>query len=170
MKRLNEHFVTVFDHDDKMKYVDEVWDMLEQSYSKIGGTHSSKDEILEDGMMWKLVRRNGKIDAAIIYKQKLGRKAILAGCDGTPQGKQDLFSIIREDAKMEDRHAWVEVSGAPEYLYKKYGHVPIPNEVAEEILAKMGKKIDQLNPDGYHYTRKIGGDSYEKLMMGTLQY
>lgn len=171
MKLLKEHFVTVFpdNTEDREKYIDDVWNMLEASYASIGGTHSSKEELLDDNVMWKLVRRNGKIVAAVVYKLKMGRKAFLAGTDGTREGKEGLYSIIKEDASREERNAWVEVSGKPEYLYKKYGHVPIPNDIAEQILAKMGKKVEEKNSDGYHYTRKIGDDHYEKIMMGTLK-
>lgn len=170
MKILKERFLTCFSGDeDQKKYIDDVWNILESSYASIGGTHSSKEELLEDGVMWKLVRRHNKIVAAVIYKMKFGRKAFLAGTDGTKEGKEGLYSIIREDASQEDRHAWIEVSGKPEYLYKKYGHVPIPNDIAEKILARMGKSVEEKSADGYHYTRQIGEDHYEKIMMGTLK-
>ncbi len=175
--KLIERYLTLFDKDKKEEYVDDVWEMIENSYRKIGGCNSSKEELLMDGVFWKLVRKGGrpgdgeggKIVAAVIYKTQLGRKAFLAGSDGTTEGKQALYSIIREDATQKERNAWVEVSGAPEHLYAKYGHIPIPNEVAKEILEKIGKKVTALSSDGYHYTRKIGGTEHEKIMMGTVQ-
>ena len=169
MKLLNERFLTLFKNEEKEKYIDVVWDILESSYASIGGTHSSKEELMMDGVFWKLVRKGGKIVAVVAYKQKFGRKAFLAGTDGTKEGKEALYSIIREDAKLKDRGAWIEVSGKPEYLYKKYGHVPIPNDVAEKVLNSLGKSVLSKNPDGYHYTRKIGNDQYEKIMMGELK-
>ena len=175
--KLIERYLTLFDKDKKEEYVDDVWEIIENSYRSIGGCNSSKEELMMDGVFWKLVRKGGrpgdgkggKIVAAVIYKTQLGRKAFLAGSDGTTEGKQALYSIISEDAEQKERNAGVEVSGAPEHLYKKYGHVPIPNEVAEEILNKIGKKVTALNPDGYHYTRKIGNQEHEKIMMGTLK-
>lgn len=173
MKLIVEHFVTVFDKDKDIKdrYVDQVWDLLERTYEPLGGTHSNKQELLMPGILWKLVRREGdRITAAVIYKLKWGRKAFLAGSDGTIQGKTDLKKIMKEDSNLFDRHFWAEVSHGAERAYSKAGAVPIPNELAKEILKIDGKNVTNLNPDGYHYSRKIGNDEYEKLMVGNIDW
>ena len=170
MKLLKEHYLTCFSGDqNQQKYLDDVWDIFETSYASIGGTHSSKEELTMPGIFWKLVRRNGKIVAAVAYKEQNGRKAFLAGTDGSAQGKLDLKKIIHEDAVRDERNAWAEVSGAPEKIFTREGFVPIPNEQAKEILEKQGKKVLELDSDGYHYKRKIGGDVYRKLLVGKLK-
>lgn len=173
LHKLNEHFVTVLSDDieNRRKYVDEVRNIFEKSYADIGGTNADKDELLMPDIMWKLVRRNEKIAAAIAYKMRYGRKAFLAGSDGTTDGKRDLIKIMKEDLDIKDRGAWVEVSGAPEHIYlDKLGGVPIPNVLAKEILEADDKKVLELNSDGYHYTRNIGGKPYEKIMVGNIIY
>jgi hypothetical protein len=43
------------------------------------------------------------------------------------------------------------------------GAKPIDNKYAEFLT---GKKILDLNPDGYHYTRLIQGEPHEKIIVG----
>lgn len=169
-KELNEHYITPISIDDRMKYAQEVFDLLFDSYKDIGGLFGINDpeDLVKQSTIWKLVRRNGKITAALIYADKgHGRKAIAGGTNGTPQGKNDFYNIIKEDIKMSDRHAYAEASGAPEHIYSKYGGVPIPNTEVHKILGP-NKKILSLNPDGYHYSRAIGTDNIvtEKIMFG----
>ena len=117
-----------------------------------------------------MVRRNGIITAAVIYKLKLGRKVFLAGQNGTAQGKSDLFKIMSEDLAQKDRNAWQEVSEAPEHiLLNKLGGTPIPNYIAKKVLEDDGKPVLRLDPDGFHYDRKIGNDVYTKVMVGNIK-
>jgi hypothetical protein len=163
---LTERYINAFSDTDKRKYADEVWDILQKSYAKIGGYAGADDveELIKKSNLWKLVRKNGKIVALSLYKDQSGRKGIAAGTDGTEIGKQALYSMWAEDLKLS--RAWSEVSGRAAEIKLKSGWKPIPNKYAAEIL---GKEIQSLNPDGIHYTRLIGGSPYEKMIVGSIE-
>jgi hypothetical protein len=164
---LNEHYVTVTNNNDMNKYVDIVWDMLQNAYKEIGGflTAKTKDELIKKSSLWKMVRRNGKILAVKIYTSKKGgRKSIACATNGTQEGKDALYSILKEDIKMMDqRQAWAEVSGKMEYLYNKFGGVVVPSKYVQDIL--KDKEIFGQKDDG-HYSRNIKGEPHEKIMFG----
>jgi len=168
MKLINlllERYINLHSDQEIKKYIDDIWDILQRSYKDIGGfaTASSKEDLISKTGFAKLVRRNGRIVAVSLYKDKHGRKAIAGGSDGTDQGIADLKKILYDD--MKQQRAWAEASGAVEHLLTKYGGVPISNEYAEELL---GKQILSKDPDGYHYTREIGGKPYKKIIIGYL--
>jgi len=160
-----ERYINLHTDAEMEKYIDVIWDILQKSYKDIGGflTARDKQELIQKTGLAKIVRRDGKIVAVALYKDNQGRKVIGGGTDGSEQGKKDLKKIMYDDMKL--KRAWAEVSGAMEHILTKYEGVPIPNEYAEEIL---GKKILKKNPDGYHYTREIGGKEVEKMLIGTL--
>jgi hypothetical protein len=163
--QLFERFVNVFDEDSKKKYADQVWDILQKSYEKVGGFHSAAniEELIAKTGMWKLVVRDGHVYAASLYKDHLGRKSIASGTDGSDLGKSDYNRIAREDVSMQ--RAWAEVSGFPEALLKRAKAKPIPNTFASALT---GKEILELNPDGFHYTRLISGHPHEKMIYGVI--
>lgn len=168
---LNESYINAFEPKDMSKYIDEVWSILEYSYKEIGGTSliaADKRELMETSDMWKMVRRNGKIVAVQIYTFKRGgRKAIACGTNGSIEGKQGLYDIIKEDIKLYDRNAWVEVSGKMEFINIKFGAHPIPAKIAQEIL--HDKIFTSIDEDGFHYTRLIGGKPIRKIMFGNFK-
>lgn len=162
---LLERYINLTAENDKRKYGQLVWDMLQVSYEKIGGYKgaSSIDELIKTSHLWKLVRRNGKIVAFSLYKDFKGRKGIGAATDGSEEGKKALYDLWAEDLKL--NRAWTEVSEKVEHIKLKQGFKPIPNKYAAEIL---NKEILSLNPDGIHYTRLIGGVPYEKVIVGKI--
>ena len=169
---LNERFLTPISFEERNKYKDEVYHLLYNAYKPIGGLFGIKDanDLVKQTHLWKLVRKNGKIIAAIVYQDKLGtgeRKAIGAGSDQSEEGKKALFKIMQEDMQISDRHAIAEASGKMEHLFKKMGGIPIPNTEAQKILGPS-KKILELNSDGIHYKRAIGPDEIivEKVLFG----
>ena len=172
MIELLEHYVTIANDDieGKKKYLDDVINIIEKSYAGIGGPHiKDYNELLSNKYLWKLVRKNGKIVACNIYKGDYhDRKLSLGGSDKTEIGKQGLYDIWKEDIEQMERGTWGEVSGAVEHIMLKKGAVPIPNEVAEEILSDQGKSVESLDPDGYHYTRLIRGTPHTKMMIGNI--
>lgn len=91
---INEAFINVFSSEDKRKYVDDVWDIIQSTYSRLGGIKgsgfSSKEDMIASIPMWKLVRKNGKIIAVQLYKDTNGRKFVAAGTDNSPEGKEEL--------------------------------------------------------------------------------
>lgn len=164
-----ERFVTALNKEDMKKYIDIVWPMLQAAYKAIGGTAgmNSPEQLIEETDIWKMVRKNSKIVAVKVYSQKRGgRKACYCATDGTKEGKEALYKIIDEDMSQAGRQAWAECSGKMEHIYIKHGATPIPAEIAQKIM--KDKKFISINPDGYHYTRKIGGEPHEKMMVGNL--
>jgi len=162
---LLERYVNLFGKDQIAPYIDDIWNILQKSYAPIGGfrTAASKEDLLNKVDFAKLARKNGKIVAAAVYKDKHGRKTVGIGFDGTEEGKAAVLRTYLEDVKQ--KRAWGEFSGKAEGVMLKYGGIPIPNKYAAQIL---GKPIKELNPDGYHYTREIGGENHEKIIIGHL--
>ena len=158
--------------DKKKKYLDTVWNLLQKSYAKIGGTAGldNPNELLENKYFWKMVRKNGEIVAVCIYKKSPvgGRKMSYCGTNQTPEGKTALYNIISEDVKLKDRNTWGEVSDAMEHIYlHKFNGVPIRVEIAQKVMNKLGKQIIPCE-DGYHYKRVIGDQEHTKIMFGNL--
>lgn len=166
---LVEHYINIFDDKEKEKYIDVVWDILERTYAPIGWFQSAatKQELINKSWLWKLVRKNDKIVAVAIYKDKQGRKAIAKGSDGSDIGKKAVKKIYLDDASLKDRNSWGEFSGAAEKLMLKYGGIPVPNYMVKNIL--NDKKILSYNSDGFHYTRIIGDTPREKIIIGNIK-
>lgn len=148
------------------KYVDEVWDLLEKSYSKIGGIYGcpDKETLLKKSGLWKLQTYNGKIICCIIYSIKNDtRKMIYCCSDGSNKAKGYLYAFISEDLKFIDRKVWLEVSGVMEHICQKLKAIPIPFSIVKKLLPN--KELKQKD-DGYHYMRKIGDVWIKKIMYG----
>lgn len=174
---LIERVVNLHSTDEKMAYADEVWDMLQRSYKKIGGFKSagSPEELANDAGYWKLVRRGDKITAVGVYKKSpktKNFKMIASATEtelnpdtgeykATAQGLRDYNMVKSSDIKTQ--RSWAEVSGPAEKIMMRSGATPIDNKYAEFLT---GKKIVDLNPDGYHYTRLIQGEPHEKVIVG----
>ena len=165
---LNEHYINLFSASDKSKYWPEVEAMIENSYSYIGGYKGDFKEFFGPDHLWKLVRKNGKIIAGKIYKDKFGRKAVCAFTDGTAEGKMALKLIIKEDLKL--GRSWAEVSGKAEDVYRySMKATPFPHEVVKVIMSAINKEVIDWNEDGYHYTRLINGEPHEKAIYGKIE-
>lgn len=176
MKNLNEfineqliaeHFVNCHNPEDMKKYANDVWKILTKSYEYCGGMAGmdSVEQLIDETTLWKLVRKEGRIVACIVYNNKRGgRKACYAGTDGTELGVQSLKKIMVEDNLLPDRQAWGEYSGKAVSTMFNQGAMPVKAEIAQEIM--KDKQFLEIKPDGYYYTRKIGGHPHTKLMMG----
>lgn len=165
---LQERVVNLHNKQDITKYIDDIWDIMQLTYKPIGGflTASSKEELISKVDFAKVIRKDNKIVAAALYKDKFGRKAIAKGFDGTEVGKAAVKMIYKEDVEQKDRNSWGEFSGGAERQMLKNGGIPIPNTLVGEIL---GKPIIVKNPDGFHYTREINGEEHEKIMIGNIK-
>jgi len=173
---LIERIVNLHTSEEKMKYADKIWDMLQRSYKKMGGFKSanSAKELANDSGYWKLVRRGSHITALKIYKKvpntnnfKMVAMATETEPDpegaykATERGKKDYNMLKNDD--INTKRSWAEVSGPAEKLMLRAGAKPIDNKYAEFLT---GKKILDLNTDGYHYTRLIQGEPHEKIIVG----
>jgi hypothetical protein len=164
----------------KAKYADEVWDLLQKSYVRSGGFKSAadKEELITIPGYWKIVKRGDKITAANLYRkvpQTQTFKVYASGAETTPdsitnaprstlQGKRD-YSMVKK-ADVTQKRAWAEVSGPAEAVANRSGGKPIPHKYAAYLT---GKEILALDSDGYHYTRLIQGEPYEKIMYGFIK-
>ena len=176
MKSLMEHialierYVNAFQADTAIReqYADQVWAILQASYTKIGGLKStgfgSAQEMIDTIPFWKLGVRDGKVRAVMMYKDKNGRKGTAAGTDGSPEGKELLKDILRNDFS----RSYIEVShdllrfmkyNFPEEM-ERYAISP---EKAKAITGKDSTPID--DPD--EYVRMVAGEPIRKRMVGT---
>lgn len=163
---LTERILNLHDTPAKLKFGQEVWDLLQLSYSTVPGgfgTADSLEDLISKTGLWKIVTRDGKVTAVNLYRDQYGRKSVAAGTNGSRQGIKDYYMVKTEDEKFE--RAWAEVSGKPELLMKKSGAKPLPSKFAP-MLTK--KEIISYNPDGVHYTRMIGGEPHEKIIYGSI--
>lgn len=174
---LIERVVNLQSTAEKLSYADQVWDMLQRSYKKIGGFKSanSPEELANEPGYWKLVRRGEKITALGVYKKvpKTQNFKMIASATetelnpetgeyrATTQGLKDYNMVKSADIKT--NRSWAEVSGPAEKIMIRSGAKPIDNKYAEFLT---GKKVLELNSDGYHYTRLIQGEPHEKLIIG----
>lgn len=167
-KQIYEKYVNLWTKESMANYIEEVYDILVKAYEDLDGgflTADSPEKLIEKCDLIKINKRGGKISAVSCYKvTKFGRKIICGGTDGTDRGKADLFSIIKEDITEKHRNTYSEVSGALEHIMKKYGGMPIPNYLVSEII---GKEITP-DPNGFHYTRKIGNKNIRKVLVGNV--
>lgn len=173
----------------KKKYQQDAWDILQQSYSQIGGIKGSGFNSPDDMLkipMWKMAIRDGKLRAVVMYKDKNGRKSVAIGTDGTPEGKWFVADIFKADLKrsygekskaalgsMMKLVPWpalisfVKKPAEAKSLLKKdvtpLKSVPKSEwpEDAVETLKKYPMLID------YGYLREIAGKPTFKVMFGT---
>jgi hypothetical protein len=109
--------------------------------------------------MIKGVRRDGKLVAVKLYKDKFGRKSIASGTDGSPSGKKGFLDLVRDD--INQKRSWGEFSGAVAHISKKSGSPEIPVEKMRKLLGK-----DITPTTGSSYTRDIAGKTIEKTGFG----
>ena len=166
---INERFLNLTKRQEKERYLDEVWDILELSYSYIGGIKgNTKENLIDNSGLWKLIKKDDKIVAVSIYKKAPtddyeDRKGILLGSDGSSVGKLWLKKIIDEDILFD--RSWGEVSGKMELLMQRLGYKFNSNKYAKLLFPD--KEIE-LDDDGIHYYRLIDGEKIKKVLVGNL--
>ena len=164
-----EHFVNCKTDEEMEKYADVVWKLLQKAYEYCGGLKNidSVEELIKDTHLWKLYRKDGEIKAVIVYTdRKGGRKICLIGSDGSEDGRKTLKKMMEDDFKLKDRQSWVGVSGKAAVTALKHGGIPVPAEIACDIM--NGGKPGKCKPyDEYWYERPLkGGEVHYKLMVG----
>lgn len=117
--------------------------------------------------MWKLSRKNDKIVAVIMYKDKLGRKLVALGTDGTPEGKAEIAKLLKDEFRTQ--RAYGEISGnllgfVKKILGSELEQYLIPAEKVKEVIGQEVQIIDK-----FAYKRKIGGEWIEKVMYGKIK-
>lgn len=158
------------DHADKEKYVDQVWDMLQAAYAKVGGIHGngfgSKEDMIRMIPFWKLAVRGDKVTALAMYKMKDGRKRVAIATDGTASGKKDLMDILKND--LTSGRSYGEVSGPSlAFISKNFGESELKKYFVPVDVVKRVLWDDEIRAvDNFMYERKIGGEWHEKVMIG----
>lgn len=155
--------------DKNIKEADLIWNMLIESYSKIGGlkTYKNKEQFLRMAKYAKLAYDGENIVACAIYRNMEGSyKMVAIGCNQEQNGKNGIQSIIQSDIEQMDFHFWAEVSGAIEHYFKKYNGYPMPNLLAPKILNMSHSEIRMSNQDEVHYERQISDEWFEKMIFG----
>lgn len=185
MNRLLERFINLIgDHKDKAKHADEVMDVLQKSYAKIGGIHgsgfTSKEDMIRNIPFWKIKKHDNKIVSVAMYKDKSGRKGVAYGTDGSEHGKVGLGDIMKND--MKQKRSYSELSGAAlSFLKRNLGHDKLrdflihPDNVHhhldhDDVIRKAPHDDPEvqkhLELKDHFYQRKIGDDWHTKIMLG----
>lgn len=190
---LNENyknFIGSASREDRKKWADQVWEILQKSYAPIGGIKgsgfSSKQDMIDNIPFWKIYTKNDKVVAAAFYKDKGGRKSVAIATDGSDLGKKIVGDIFKASlgvsygeksgpalATMIKNVPWDDLKNflmTPEQVKKITGEevVPIKKFGYDNLDDKDKKTYDkfpQLKP--YFYVRKLGGEMHLKVSMGT---
>jgi len=192
MTILTERFINAIGTDDidiKRKYLDQVWEIINDSYRDIGGIKgngfSSKEDMLTIPF-WKMIVKNGIVHAVVMYKDRNGRKSVAMGTDGSEYSRKHLASLTKHDLF---RSYSERSKSALGYMMKTVPwdileeHLFTPEE-AGRILQKPILPITDIPEDEwpddakvsltkypnlkkYGYMRNIGGHLTFKIMSGT---
>ncbi len=179
--------------EDRKKYAEQVWNILQKSYEKIGGIKGNGFNSVEDMVQtipfWKLYIQGGRVQVAVMYKDKSGRKVVAVATDGSPHAKTVLTDVMGEAFKT----GWGEYSKGllvfvaktlPFDLIQPYLFDPqrVQNLLPDDEVIPIAKYLNsggQLeNSDmviykrypeftPYFYVRDIGGSPFLKIAMGT---
>jgi len=149
---INERIENLFTPDQKQKYAQQVWDILQSSYKQAGGIHGSGFKNIENMInnipFWKINRNGETVKAVVMYKDKEGRKTVSGGTDGTPEGKEALAKMKEDELKT--GRSFGEISDAALlFNIKKLGfkfinHI-VPFKEAKEKLFKLGDEASKLD-------------------------
>jgi len=182
---LEERFINLIgDHPDKEKHADHVFDMVQHAYKDQGGIHGSgfkdPEDMKKNIPMWKLAKKNGKVVAAALYKDKGGRKRVAVATDGSEEGKAHLSRMMQDD--MTRNRSYSEQSGKSLSFLKKNlpeGHLK-KLALTHEHVKKLfpGEEIRRAPDDDpevqrhpelkdHFYQRQIGREWHTKVALGT---
>lgn len=172
--KLQEGYVNLFSNDieKRKQYAEQVFDLIQSSYKRIGGMKgsgfNSPQDMIDHIPFWKLFMRGDEIKAVAMYKDKNGRKRVAVATDGTSEGKQIVARIMQDDAT--SGRAYAEISGPSLAFHKKIlgndilNDISIPVESVIKILKADSEDIRAKND--YEYERNINGNWIEKRMIG----
>jgi hypothetical protein len=188
---LNEGFTNAIGNDitTKEQWVDQVWDMLQNSYKNIGGIKgtgfTTKEDMIKNIPMWKMATVKGKLVAVLMYKDKGGRKTVAGGTDGTPTGVKKYIDMVSAELK---RSFGEKSKGALGVTMKTVPWETLENfTLSPEVVSKaIGWKVTPIKdykgelPDDakltlskypqlkkYAYIRPIAGSDVFKVAFGT---
>lgn len=161
---LYERVINAMSKEQKEQLIDNVWDLINQTYKAIGRNIEgfSKDNLVNTPGIWKIIKRDNKLVAGILYKDYYGRKIRLVFQDRTAAGKAELKKLLSDDIKF--GRSWLEVSGPLEKVLLDLGMKHIPSKNAEKYLKA---NIKSFHADGIHYDREVRpGEIKTQSLMG----
>ena len=190
---LNEKYVNLIgdkSHDQRRKYADQVWDLLQGAYASIGGIKGdgfkTKEDMIKTLPFWKLFVQKGKVRVVMIYKDTGGRKSVALATDRSKVAKEALSDIFKSSFDK----GYGELSGAalafairsvgPDIIADiamdvKNVSKTIGKEITpatDETVAKLSdddkliyKRYKKLLGHGF-YTRELGGHPHLKVILG----
>lgn len=185
-----KNFIGPSSREDREKWVDQVWEILQKSYAPIGGIKgsgfSSKQGMIDNIPFWKIYTKNGRVVAASFFKDKNGRKSVAIATDGSDLGKKIVGEMFKSALKV----SYGEKSGpalatlmknvewdvlrkfliSPKQMARLSRDEIIPlNEFGVKNLSDKDRKtydrFPQLRP--FFYVREIGGSMHLKVSIGT---
>lgn len=192
-RHLNENyknFIGPNSREDREKWVDQVWDVVQKSYAPIGGIKGSgfgsKRDMIDNIPFWKIYTKNDKVVAAAFYKDKNGRKSVAVATDGSDLGKKIVGDLFKASLGV----SYGEKSGpALTTMMKNVPWETLKNFVLtpEQVQKITGKKVTPLGKFGvdnlnekdkftydkfpelrpYFYVRSLDGEMHLKIAMGT---
>jgi hypothetical protein len=169
--------------EEKRRHAEEIHGMLHRAYESQGGLKgsgfASPEEMVNKIPMWKISRKDGKINAVAMYKDSNGRKRVAVATDGSPEGKNALSSIMKDDLKRNRSH--VEISGKSLAFSKRHmnvGEFAKTYDEAHDYHTSKGEEIRRPHPTDPEmlahpelhnnlYSRKIGDEWHTKVLLGT---
>ena len=182
---ITERFVNLHadDHEEKMKHASEVHGMLQKAYASQGGLKGKEFDTPESMVkhipLWKMHKKDGKIHAVALYKDKSGRKRVAIGTDRSPEGKKGITNIIKNDVSQ--KRSYSEISGKSLEFHKAHMNVKevaLHKDEARKILNDNGDEHREVPHDDvellkhpelkdHMYQRKIKNEWHTKIMIGS---
>jgi hypothetical protein len=181
---VDEHFSNYIGNDPrKHQDAEELHKLVSKAYEPIGGIHgsgfNSPHDMIKNIPMWKVKKKQGKIIAAALYKDKGGRKKVAVASDGTDEGKKHLASIVKDDAIR--NRSYSEISGKSLSFLKKHvpagtvGSIALPHHEVKRVMPDDEiRPAPQNDPEivrhpelkKHFYQRKIGNEWHTKIAIG----
>lgn len=180
---ITEKYFNAFELEDKVKYAQEIWDMLQKSYAPIGGIRgagfNSVSDMVHSNHMFKVGLSGGRPVLVVIYKNKGGgRKLVALGTDSSKPGLLMAKETIKKEVLT--GRSYGEFSGPIFGTLKKLlppevlTQFLIPAKDVGPILKKdyvVGKGDDMKSApndpyEEYYYQREIGGHMHTKVAYG----
>ena len=148
---------------DRVRFMEPLWDMYVNTYQGIGLTARSADEILDEFAVWEICYDDDGLPVAFsVFKPtQFGMKSGLSGSDGSSAGKANVLNALRTKFKKPGYYG--EVSHKVEAIALAAGVPVVCNVYVEKVL---GKPVEP-EPDGLHYSRVIANvGRHTKLLVG----
>jgi len=183
-REFNESFHNFLpkDHAKKSEHAKEVFDLVQKAYADQGGIKgsgfNSPDDMVKSIPMWKLSKKDGKVNSVALYKDTDGRKRVAAATDGSPEGKRSAADVAVNDLRQQRSH--MEISGKSlSFLKKQIDITPHLHsfDSAQKFHKSRGDEITRPADDDkevvrhpelkeYMYSRMLGGHAHTKVMLG----